>query len=97
MGAPTPRPGPGKLDLEWSYLSFPGGSEYAFSVYGIDGSDRAFFVDPRQDPQPHEVQEGRMRLGMSRWEMTEVRDMLDYLLKNWGAPDAHESHPEEGE
>jgi hypothetical protein len=93
----TPRPDPGTLDLAYSYLWLGEkyGTEYSFRMYRTDSSDNLYFVDPRQDPQPPELQEGKLDLGLDKVRMTELRDHLTYLLDNWGGAETRESHPEE--
>lgn len=98
MGAakkPKPRPQPGELDLKYSYLFLREGSEYSFQMYRTDSSDNLYFVDPRHDPQPPELREGKLDMGLSKAEMTELRDHFTYLLDNWGRAETRESHPEE--
>lgn len=88
------RPEPGAMDPKWTYLSLRDRSEYNFDVWRGDGSDEIYFVDPRQDPQPYELKEGSLDLGLSREEMTHMRDLFTYLLENWGKPETRKSHPE---
>lgn len=93
--APAPRPEPDALELIWSYVPiYNGDPEYFFDVYRADGSDNVYFVDPRWDPQPYELEGGCLNLGLTRKHMTELRDTLTYLLENWGKREARESHPE---
>jgi hypothetical protein len=89
------RPAPGKEDPVWSFLRTSSGAEYKFEVYRGDGSDEVYFVDPRDDPQPYELRDGSLDLGLTRERMTELRDLFTYLLDNWGQPWARQSHPEE--
>lgn len=92
---PPPLPEPGELELTWSYIPVKGGSEYFFRMYKGDGSDNLYFVDPRWDPQPYELNGGGLDMGLTKQHMTELRDTLTYLLDNWGKPHARESHPDE--
>lgn len=90
----APRPEPGKLDPVWTYLFHNYGNECNFRLWQGDGSDSLYFVDPRRDPQPYELREGGLDLGLGKEEMTELRDLFTYLLANWGRPEMRESHPE---
>lgn len=89
------RPEPGKLDPVWTFLRTSYGPEYNFDLYRAHGLDSLYFVDPRQDPQPWELKDGALDLGLDKERMTELRDLFTYLLDNWGRPWARESHPEE--
>lgn len=91
------RPEPGKLDPVWTFLRTSYGPEYNFDLYRADGLDSLHFVDPRQNPQPWELKDGSLDLGLDRERMTELRDLFTYLLDNWGQPWARESHPEQPE
>lgn len=89
------RPAPGALDPKWTYLGFVGRSEYNFDLYRSEGLDSLHFADPRDDPQPRELEDGSLDLGLDRERMTYLRDLFTYLLDNWGRPETRQSHPED--
>lgn len=89
------RPAPGVLDPKWTYLWFVGRSEYNFDLYRSEGLDSLHFADPRDDPQPRELEDGSLDLGLDRERMTYLRDLFTYLLDNWGRPETRQSHPED--
>lgn len=89
------RPEPGALDPQWRYLGRVGYSEYNFDMYRAEGLDSLYFADPRDDPQPRELQDGSLDLGLDRDRMTYLRDLFTYLLDNWGKRETRDSHPEE--
>ncbi len=92
---PAPRPEPGSLDPVWTYLGpYRGGSMYSFDLYRAEGLDSLHFVDPRRDPQPRELEGGSLDLALSREEVTELRDLFNWLLDNWGKRETRKSHPE---
>jgi hypothetical protein len=89
------RPGPGELDLKWTYLNWT--KSYYFDMWRSEGLDTLNFTDPRMNPQPRELEGGSLDMILTRQRMVELRDTLTYLIDNWGQPWARESHPEQPE
>lgn len=92
----APRPEPGGLDPRWTYLGPYSGAtgRYSFDLYRADGLDNLYFADPREDPQPYELRDGSLDLDLDRGQMTELRDLLTWMLDNWGKRETRNSHPE---